>query len=110
MNTFKLFLVSLLILSLTGCADIAPPTPVSIIKKPLGTDSVKIGMTKDRVKEVWGEPDQINHVTDKEKWGGERDEWVYSGRYSAIPVDADYLSKTRKLYFDGEYLTNIVEE
>ncbi|GAG27063.1 unnamed protein product, partial [marine sediment metagenome] len=32
-----------------------------------------------------------------------------SAKYSAIPLDADYLSKTKKLYFDGEYLTNIVE-
>ncbi len=106
----KLFLISILFLSLTGCADITAPTPEYILKRPLGTDSVKIGMTKGKVKELWGDPDQINYVEDKEKWAGARIEWVYTGRYSAIPVDAGYLSKTKKLYFDGENLTNIMEE
>ena len=110
LNTLKLFLIFVLLLSLTGCADITPPTPKDIIKRPLGTVSVKVGMTKGEVRELWGEPDQINYVEDKEKWGGGRTEWVYTGRYSAIPIDADYLSKTKKLYFDGENLTNIVEE
>lgn len=110
MNTLKLFLISILFLSLTGCADITLPTPKDIIKHPLGTDSVKIGMTKGKVMEMWGDPDQINYVEDKEKWSGAREEWVYMGRYSIIPIDKDYLSRTKKLYFDGENLTNIVEE
>lgn len=107
---FRLFLIAILFLSLTGCADITPPTPEDIIKRPLGSDSVKIGMTKDRIKEMWGEPDQINYVEDKKRWGGTREEWVYTGRYSAIPIDKNYLSKTKRLYFDGESLTNITEE
>ena len=56
MNILKLLLVLALLLSVSGCADIAPPTPEDIIKRPLGTDSVKIGMTKGRVKEndiIW---------------------------------------------------------
>jgi len=107
---FKFLLISILLLSLTGCAGITPPTPEDIIKHPLGSDSVKIGMTKGKVREMWGDPDQINYVVDKEMWGGARDEWVYVARYSIIPIDKNYLSKTRKLYFDGESLTNIVEE
>lgn len=86
------------------------PTPEDIIKRPIGTDSVKIGMTKDKVKELWGDPDQVNYVTDEKRWGGAREEWVYRGRYSSLPVDAGYLSKTKKLYFDGKNLTNIIEE
>ncbi|UCD55579.1 MAG: hypothetical protein JSV93_01920 [Candidatus Omnitrophota bacterium] len=109
MNTLKFFLISILFL-LSGCADITPPTPKDIIKHPLGSDSVKIGMTKGKVIQRWGEPDQINYVEDKEKWGGAREEWTYVGRYSAIPINKNYLYKTRKLYFDGESLTNIVEE
>ncbi len=95
---------------MVGCAEMDLPTPKSILEQPIGTDSVKIGMTKNKVKGLWGAPDQINFVTDKEKWGGSREEWVYVGRYSALPIDADYLSKTRKLYFDGENLTNIVDQ
>ena len=109
MKAFKFFLIAVLCLGLTGCADVTPPTPIGIIKRPLGTDSVKIGMTQDEVREIWGDPDRINYVQDAEKWGGERMEWVYLGRYSVIPVDAGYLSKTKKLYFDGENLTNIVD-
>ncbi|MBN1354583.1 MAG: hypothetical protein JW994_07965 [Candidatus Omnitrophica bacterium] len=110
MKTFKLALVSLLFVFLAGCAGLEPPTPVEIIKRPLGTESVKLGMTMDEVRNVWGDPDQVNHVTDKEKWGGERTEWVYMSRTSVLPVDAGYLFKTKKLYFDGKNLTNIVEE
>lgn len=110
MNTIKLLLVITFLLSLYGCADITPPTPQDIIKRPLGTDSVKVGMTQDQAKELWGEPDQVNHIEDDKKWGGSRSEWVYLGRVSALPVDAGYLSKTKKLYFDGKNLTNIVEE
>ena len=109
MNTFKIFLAGLILFSLTGCADFTPPTPKDIITQPLGTDSVKIGMTKDKVQDLWGRPDQVNYVEGDQRWGGEREEWVYVARYANLPVDADYLSRTKKLYFDGENLTNIVE-
>ena len=110
MRTLTLFLIPILLLLFAGCADIEPPMPKDIITRPLGPDSVKIGMTKDKVKELWGEPDQINYVEDEKKWGGSREEWVYTGKLSMIPVDADYLSKTKKLYFDGNHLTNIEGE
>ena len=99
-----------LLVSLWGCAGIEPPTPDEVLRKPLGTDAVKLGMTKHQVLELWGEPDEINDVTDKERWKGPREEWVYRGQYSAIPIDAGYLSKTKCLYFDGNNLTNIVEK
>lgn len=108
MKTLKLFLLLVLLSSLTGCADMPIPSPDYIIERPIGTDSVKIGMAKDKVRDLWGEPDQINEVEDKEKWGGSRVEWVYRAR-TELPVDAGYLSRTKKLYFDGESLTNIVE-
>ena len=110
MNVFMLIGIFLATVLLAGCAEIPIPTPTDIIKRPIGTDSVKIGMTKDKVRELWGEPDQINFVENKERWGGEREEWVYRAAYSGIPVDAGYLSKTKRLYFDGPNLTNIVEE
>lgn len=110
MNLFKSVFVIILISFLGACADITPPTPEYVLKRPLGTDSVKLGMTKGRVKELWGEPDQVNLIEDEKRWGGRREEWVYVARYSTIPVDAGYLSRTQKLYFDGENLTNIVKE
>jgi len=108
LNTLKLFLIPVLLLFLAGCADLTIPSPNYIIERPIGTSSVKIGMTKDKVRDLWGDPDQINDVEDKTMWGGARVEWVYRAR-TDLPVDAGYLSKTKKLYFDGENLTNIVE-
>jgi len=108
--TIKLIAAAILVSFLAGCAEFTPPTPAYILKRPLGTSSVKLGMTKDRVRDLWGEPNQINEVENEEAWGGKREEWVYVGRYSEIPVDAGYLSKTKRLYFDGDNLTNIVEE
>lgn len=98
--------VTLLIL---GCNTLTIPSPGDIIKKPLGTESIKIGMTRDRVESIWGKPDHITIVEDTKKWPSPRQVWTYNARYGAIPVDAGYLSKTQKLYFDGENLTEISE-
>lgn len=92
---------------LTGCAAIVPPNPDDVVRHPFGTEAVKVGMTKNEVESLWGKPDDVSVAEDKEKWKGPREVWVYHGQYSAIPVDAGYLSKTKKLYFDGDNLTNI---
>ncbi len=109
-NAVILFLTTVLFLSLAGCTLVETiPTPEYIIQRPIGTSSVKIGMTKNEVRAFWGKPDQINFVEDKELWGGKREEWVYGAATSVVPIDAGYLSRTKKLYFDGENLTNIIE-
>lgn len=92
-----------------GCSTLAIPSPDEIIRKPLGTESVKVGMTKGRVESLWGKPDYVNTVEDKKKWSSPREVWTYTARYGSIPVDAGYLSKTQKLYFDGENLTEITD-
>jgi len=94
----------------SGCAGIEPPMPDEVLSHPLGTSSVKIGMTKQQVEQLWGAPNQVNLIENKEKWKGPREEWVYRGQYSSIPIDADYLSKTKRLYFDGNNLTSIVDK
>lgn len=96
-------------LILTGCAAITIPNPNEVIEHPLGTESVKIGMTKHEVESLWGKPDEVKFIENKEKWKGSREVWVYRAQYGAIPIDAGYLSKTKKLYFDGENLTEIGE-
>lgn len=105
------FWFSLLVFStsILGCAGIMPPSPDDVVSHPLGTESVKIGMTKAQVEGLWGKPDDLTTVEDKDKWKGSREVWVYRAQYTAIPVDAGYLSKTKKLYFDGDNLTNIGE-
>jgi len=90
-----------------GCSAIIIPSPEEVVKHPLGTESIKVGMTKDRVEALWGKPSQIKTVENKEKWQGSREVWIYRAQYSSIPVDAGYLSNTKKLYFDGNNLTEI---
>ena len=61
-------MLTLITLSVSGCGALTIPDPTDIIKKPLGTESIKIGMTKSRVESIWGKPDQITTVENKEKW------------------------------------------
>ena len=92
-----------------GCSALTIPTPNDIVKTPLGTETIKIGMTKQQVEALWGKPSDIKMVENKEKWSTPREAWIYQANYGSIPVDAGYLSKTKKLYFDGENLTEIGE-
>ncbi|MDD5427731.1 MAG: hypothetical protein PHI58_00650 [Candidatus Omnitrophica bacterium] len=93
----------------SGCSAIIIPNPGEVVKHPLGTESIKIGMSKAQVESIWGKPSQIKMVEDKEKWKGSREVWIYHAQYSSIPVDAGYLSSTKRLYFDGNNLTEIGE-
>ncbi|MFH1996065.1 MAG: hypothetical protein ABIJ27_03595 [Candidatus Omnitrophota bacterium] len=104
---FFVVCVSILAFGCGGCAGINPPLPDEVLRRPLGTDTIKIGMTKDEVRKFWGEPDEINEADGGQRWKGDREEWVYRGQYSAIPIDAGFLSKTKVLHFDGKHLTNI---
>jgi hypothetical protein len=93
-----------------GCTLIeAVPKPDQILKYPLGKTGLKIGMTKHEVEAKWGKPDDIRTVEDKARWKDPREMWTYRAQ-TGLPIDADYLSKTRKLYFDGSYLTDIDEQ
>ena len=90
-----------------GCSMLETiPNPKEIIKYPLGQTTLRVGMTKQEVESKWGKPDAISTVEDKKRWPDSREMWIYYSQTSAIPIDADYLSKTRKLYFDGSYLTD----
>ena len=77
-----------------------------MIKYPLGKTDLRVGMTKNEVEAKWGKPDDKRMVEDKKKWSDPREMWVYHGQ-TGIPIDAGWLSKTKKLYFDGNYLTDI---
>lgn len=92
-----------------GCSAITIPNPQDVIKHPLGTETIKVGMTKNQVESIWGKPSQVKTVEDADKWKGSREVWVYRAQYGSIPFDAGYLSNTKKLYFDGNNLTDIGE-
>ena len=92
-----------------GCSAIIIPNPEEVVKHPLGTESIKVGMTKEQVESIWGKPSQVKMVEDKARWQGTREVWIYHAQYGSIPVDAGYLSSNKKLYFDGNNLTDIGE-
>lgn len=92
---------------LHGCAALDVPNPEEVLKTPLGTESIKIGMTKQQVESLWGKPDEIRTVEDKARWQGPREVWVYQSRIGVMSVNAGYLSQTKRLYFDEDNLTNI---
>lgn len=104
---YSVFFILSAAISLCGCSAITVPDPSEIVRHPLGTETIKIGMTKHEVESIWGKPSNIEPVEDSGKWSGAREVWTYEANYSTIPVDAGYLSKTKKLYFDGENLTEI---
>ena len=107
----KVFMIPIAVFVLAvfayGCSMLESiPSPGEVMKYPLGKTTLKIGMTKQEVEFKWGKPDSISTVEDKKRWPDPREMWVYQPQTSSIPIDADYLSKTRKLYFDGNYLTD----
>lgn len=89
-----------------GCAEIEIPTPRQIIKSPIGTHNIKVGMTRNEVISLYGTPNIKTQVS-SDDWGGSREEWFYRARYSALPIGAEYLAEDVYLYFDGDNLTNI---
>ncbi|MFH1411169.1 MAG: outer membrane protein assembly factor BamE [Candidatus Omnitrophota bacterium] len=107
MRTLK-FVTSIFLLSFlsAGCAEMEMPGTAEILRDPLGKGTVTVGMTKEQVVLVYGDPD-IKQTVTSDAWGGSREEWFYKARYSALPVNAGYLSKDLYLYFDGDSLTNI---
>ena len=105
--------LSILIIALSvlgyGCTLLEQiPNPGEVIKNPLGKTDLRVGMSRQEVESKWGKPDEKRMVDDKKRWPGPREMWVYHGQ-TGIPIDADYLSKTKRLYFDGNNLTDMGE-
>lgn len=111
-NVPAILLSILGIFLISGCAEIDPfKTPVEIIRRPLGPESIKIGMSKEEVISKWGEADIVNKLSTKDASGSQGEEWVYKARrYTPVPLDAGYLHKNKYLYFDGKNLIEISNE
>lgn len=107
----KGLVVSIAVIALTifayGCSMLESiPNAEDVMKYPLGKTTLKVGMTKQEVESKWGKPDSVSVVEDLKRWPDPREMWIYNPQTSSIPIDADYLSNTRKLYFDGNRLTD----
>jgi hypothetical protein len=103
-----LAVLSVVLVYITGCAGIEPPSPKQFIEHPFGTSMLRAGLTKDQVVAQWGEPDLKEH-DNAGKWGNAKERWTYYGRMSGLPVDEGYLTKTQYLYFDGKNLVRFNE-
>lgn len=105
----KLILIGMgmltMILINLSCAEVSPPTPIDILRNPLGTSPLRKGMTKEEVVSLWGQPNAIDKM-ETERWSDPKEEWIYDSRYPAVPVDYNYISKAQHLYFEGDILIN----
>lgn len=103
MKIFYLSLIMVLIFSVSGCAEIEPPTPDVLISPWSSMPNIRLGDTKEDIISRWGEPDKINRIG-VDELGVAKEEWVYHGRYPMVPVDYQYVSKTKYLYFEGNIM------
>lgn len=103
LNKLIVFLGLSLALFSAGCSEVSPPTPEDIIRQPLGESPLRIGMTKEKVRSLWGDPDIVN-VVKSDAQGMVQEEWIYHGRYPGLPINVDYLAETQHLFFEGSHL------
>lgn len=85
-----------------GCADFVVPTAREAAEQPFGTGGPFVrGTTKDKVLDSWGPPDHIVYLG-VDELGVPKEEWIYKGRLPNLPIDVEYVSRTKHLFFEGE--------
>ena len=71
-NAFTVMEMLVVVAIIATISAIIIPNPADVVKHPLGTESIKVGMTKEQVESIWGKPSQVKLVEDKAKWQGTR--------------------------------------
>ena len=91
-------------LAAAGCGDTYIPSAKEAMNKPFGTGpEFTLGTTKAEVTEWWGPPDLVvPHGVDE--IGNAKEEWIYHGRMQNLPIDAEYVSRDKHLFFEGNNL------
>lgn len=99
-----------LLTTLAACGEIQAPTARQALTHPFGTGApFTLGTSKEEVLEDWGPPDhKIHHGVDE--LGNVREEWIYRGRMENLPIDYEYMSRTKHLFFEGNNLTRSESE
>ena len=108
-NKLTVVFILFSLIFLCGCTEIEPPGPSEIMRQPLGGSPLRLGMTKEKVRSIWGEPDVVR-VLGTDAQGMIREEWIYRGRYPNLPINVDYLSETQHLFFDGKHLVRFYHQ
>lgn len=91
-------------ISLTGCSEIETPTAQEALTHPFGTGApFTRGTSREEVLDDWGPPD---HIVPQgvDELGNTREEWIYKGRIPSLPIDYEYVSRTKHLFFEGRNL------
>ena len=87
-----------------GCSDLHTPTTHEALTHPFGTAApFARGTSKAKVLAEWGNPDHIVPLGTDEL-GNVREEWIYKGRIPSLPIDYEYVSRTKHLFFEGQNL------
>jgi hypothetical protein len=113
MNKILIYLLGgAIVLGTVGCAVLEPTDPKNKLSShTIGFGPINIGMTKDEIRSLWGDPDIIRYVGESQDLGQtSKEEWIYYGRISQLPVNYGYLAKALHLYFDGQNLTGYKQE
>ncbi|NQV04755.1 MAG: hypothetical protein HQ532_04570 [Candidatus Omnitrophica bacterium] len=93
------------ILVLSGCADVKTPTAQYALTHPLSTKTMVVsGTPKGEVLEKWGEPDEIIDAG-FDDMSIKKEVWVYNAWFPEIPLDHRHFSRSKKIYFTGDYVT-----
>ncbi len=88
----------------SGCSDFKDPTKkLNVESVVTGGDSLTQGMTKDQVIAGWGHPEHIKFLGDT-KWGSPIEQWTYHAFLPKFPVNFRYVSKGKRLVFEGDAL------
>ena len=95
---------------LSACGEIHTPTARQAITHPFGTAApFTRGTSKAEILEEWGPPDHISqHGIDE--LGNLCEEWIYRGRLQGLPIDVEYVSRTKHLFFEGNNLVRCESE
>lgn len=95
---------------MAGCSDMQAPTVKEALQQPFGTGGpFNRGTTKNEVLEAWGKPDHTIPMG-VDELGNPKEEWIYRGRLPNLPIDYEYVSRTKHLFFEGDNLVRWTTE
>lgn len=105
----RIFLIIAGVLFLCGCADVKTPTAHYALRHPLSTKTMVVaGTSKEEVIEKWGEPSEIIDAG-RDDMGIKKEEWTYNAWFPKIPFDHRQFSRSKKIYFTGDYVTGYID-
>ena len=93
-----------------GCSEFQSPSLDQAVHQPFGNAApFKRGTTKAEILQEWGPPASVvNKGLDE--LGNVREEWIYIGMLPGLPIDQEYISRTKHLFFEGDNMVRWTTE